>query len=900
MQPGYNGYGMPTSGYSPNPGVAMMNSAMQQDFMQNMQWAMSHHQRSQGVLDAAAMAFTGGNGDWNSMWNDEATRAQASAMQTGVYALQSMGLMGGSSPFDLFAGMQGATAGSQFGVTGLDGRLMGSGAITSDVTRELYQAYQSDFYSPTGAANTGMTSGFNDMQMGQLFQELGQRGAFSGMQIGSYSPIGQEELTNRMEAARMTGNTSEMEKLREFTSNTEIFKLDESAKSRISEYVSSAAETLGVIRDVFGDRPMQELMQQAELITGENFVSAGPEYVRGRLEQTRGMARAYGIDEGSMMNFNANTTSAIDGIMSSKAGMAPGSFRPFAAAVSPIADENALVAYHQQMRDAAAARERGEYMPVRSMQEIAALSGAGLANIALEEREVAEAGQALELFDADPETRAEVMAAMSEVGAARTPSERAAARERLSTLTSQKFGITPGELQGSLLGQNGMLNTQSPQMREFIGKNVLSPSDQNRMSGNFDRLVSGTNMVERSGVFADKRAASDYMQTYMQSFNTETRRDLITALKSGDQAEVSRIISENQEFLPDGTSAADFIQQTNAGGGALAKEMEMIERLKPRYAPLSNMISRQEMAASSRQQLVQSMRDGFFGGGSGPGSLAEGVWQGVLGGPGVSNGQLLDFLEKGPGGVQRMVVNEDGSLNVDAAQAEAFMELAGDKGNYLMQSFGLKPGDHAGLAKALSSVEGHSKLNQFLKSSGMLSAYDREGDGLGLRVAGSDSAAAANEAVSAMADARMYHLLSGKKLSADKMEEVAEAALAGDLKAMKKQDRWARNIYDNIAGGDSIQDFMDPESEKGRALRAYSAQNPMVMESLRAKEKELRDAGDEESKKRADEIEKLRKQLGGEDGASTQKIEVSGTVKIQDDGNGQLALKSKGSETLGA
>lgn len=907
---GYNGYGMPTSGHAPVPGVSMFNSSLQQSWMQDMQYAMANHARTQGVLNAAAMAFTGGNASWGDMWNDQATRAQASMLQTGVYGLQSMGLMGGSSPFDLYAGMHSAVAGSQFGVTGLQGHLLGAGAVTSDVTREIYDAYQADFYSASGASNNRMTAGFNDIQMGSLFQQLGQRGAFAGMQSGTYEAIGADELENRRAAALATDNFSELEKLKEFTADTPVFKLDDGAKQRISEYVSSAAQTLGILRDVFGDRPMQELMQQAEHITGENFVAAGPEYVRGRLESTRGMARAYGIDEGAMMNFNSNTTSTIDAVMAQRTGMAPGSFRPFAAAISPLADENALIAYNQQMRDAAAARERGEYMPVKSLAEIAALSGSGLGNIALEETEVSEAAQAMELFGADSQTRAEIMAAMGDVGSAKTKDERREARRRLSQMTQDKFGLTPGELQGSLLGADGMLTTMSPEMREFIGGTVLRPADQNRMRGNYRRIVTGTNMVERSGAFADEDEAAEYMQTYMQSFNTETRRDLIGALNNNNAFEVSAIVKKNAQYLPDDVTADEFIEQTLRGGASLGKEMEMLERIKPRYSALANDVSRQEQANSERQQLVQAMRDGFMGGNArGPQGLAEGVWQGMLGGGGVTDTQVLDFMQAGKLRSETMEfkINPDGSLDVDEAQAKAFAELSGDKEQFLMQRFGVAPGDYKGLAAAMSTVEGHAAVNRFITSSGMIREHSKDGNNEGrLRVGSAAANTAASQAIADMADAKMYSMLTDPdtKISKEEMERVGNKALEGDVEAIQKQADWKQQIHNNVITDVDkyLEDFANPNSGRAAALRAYAQQDATVLETLKNKEAELREqaakgvAGKEEE---ADKLKELRNKIGGSDGGSQEKIDLTGTVKIIGDGNAELALKgSRGGETL--
>jgi len=814
--------------------------------------------------------------------------------------------MGGSSPYDLFTGMQSATSQSQFGVNGLQGHLMGSGAVTSDVTRELFLNYQSDFYTPTGASNRRMTAGFGDAQMGSLFQELGQRGAFAGMQVGSYDAIGFEELENRKHAARESDNTAELKRLEDWTPDTEVFKLDDEAKRKISDYVSSAAQALGSLREVFGARPMQELMQQAELITGENFVAAGPDYIKGRIDETRGLARAYGIDEAEALGRNVQTTRTIDAMMSHQTGMPQGSFQQVAASLSPVADENAMIAYQAQLRNAAAARERGEYMPVKSLEEITALSGTGLAHNALNESQVSEAAALLSMHGADEETRSEVMTAMRAVGEAPTLNERKKARAALAKLTADTFGVTSGDLERGLLGKDGMLAAADPDMRRFTGT-IYGDIDQASMLGNFERIAEVSNTAKRSGLFTSSEDAGAYMQTYMQRFNEEDRQDMREALNGrNSRAEVTDIVMANAQHLPPGVSAEEFIEFTVRGGSKLAYEMGNTENTVARTPSMGNMVNWADVAADSRLQLSQSIRDSYHGGrnlGGGMG-LAEGVWQGILGGGDITDEDVLNFMER-DGKLKRDVLavklNDDGTISMDTGQAKEFAAIAGEDAEYLFQKLGVKNGDYGALAKKLSTHEGHAAMRQFMNASGMVvdnTRPDKNKDRT-MRIGGSEGAREASKEIAALADSEMYNSLLGKDMTPDELASISERALNGDQLAADKQDGFLQTITDNLKAkpGEYLKE-LNADSSTGNALRAYMVGHKGVLDSLKSAEEDKRTKGKDEE---ADKLKELRKELGGSDGAPKQELSLTGTVKLIGGDEAELNLTATGGgETLGA
>lgn len=134
--------------------------------------------------------------------------------------------------------------------------------MTADVTNHL----QRHFFTETGGARLTRTHGFDLTELGQISSFLGQRGAFAGMDLGT---IEDGVVNVRPEAIRAMGSI-----------------------------VEDGAEMFRELRDLFGDRSIQELVQVAEQVTRENLGAPGaPAELANRLRNVRQQARASGMPE---------------------------------------------------------------------------------------------------------------------------------------------------------------------------------------------------------------------------------------------------------------------------------------------------------------------------------------------------------------------------------------------------------------------------------------------------------------------------------------------------------------------------------------------------------------------------------------------------------------------------
>ena len=89
--------------------------------------------------------------------------------------------MTGGSDFDMLAGTQAAVGASGFRIGGA--RTFGGGALSDRVAYDIWKNADSTFFDKNGVARLEKTQGFDRTQLGQLFSVLGQRGAWSGLDL---------------------------------------------------------------------------------------------------------------------------------------------------------------------------------------------------------------------------------------------------------------------------------------------------------------------------------------------------------------------------------------------------------------------------------------------------------------------------------------------------------------------------------------------------------------------------------------------------------------------------------------------------------------------------------------------------------------------------------------------
>ncbi len=185
--------------------------------------------------------------------------------------------MTGGSDFDLFAGAQAAAGASGFRIGGA--RTFGGGALSDRVAYDIWKTADASFFDRNGVARMEQTQGFDRTQLGQLFSVMGQRGAWSGMNLGG--------------AVTMDGGKYSV-------------KYDEGALAKIPEAMSDAAKALRMVQDVVGGRPMQELIKISENIAG---VAAGSAQFASQVQKRMAGVMAmssFGINPMAAMNFQGS------------------------------------------------------------------------------------------------------------------------------------------------------------------------------------------------------------------------------------------------------------------------------------------------------------------------------------------------------------------------------------------------------------------------------------------------------------------------------------------------------------------------------------------------------------------------------------------------------------------
>lgn len=213
------------------------------------------------------------------MLPEDAERGSAQWQHTHRMArdMASMALRTGAGDFlggnrmDMIAGAS-ASAGRAFLADG--SRIAPGSTGNIALTETLVSSMRNQFMTPEGGINRGRTHGFDIGQMGQIMQLGAARGGFG------------EALSNlEMEvdaAGRVQFDDSSIERL----------------TRDANEFIESAAGALASVRDLFGDRGMDELFAIMEQVSGMPVTSTdrAREATR-RMGTLRGAARAAGLDE---------------------------------------------------------------------------------------------------------------------------------------------------------------------------------------------------------------------------------------------------------------------------------------------------------------------------------------------------------------------------------------------------------------------------------------------------------------------------------------------------------------------------------------------------------------------------------------------------------------------------
>ncbi len=186
------------------------------------------------------------------------------------------GFMGGSQRSLGIGALAAASGGMRLNGYGM----FGDGPLQVMMAGGIMRNVQQQFYSPSGAANLGMTAGLNRDQIGGLMMTGGVQGAFAGLDMGKMAMVaGRQQLAP-----------------------------DKGTMDRITQFTKNAAKAIGDLIDVFGDSSVADLLNKSKQITGldlSRLENAG--VMRQRLAGLRNAAQATGQDVQSMYDVAAGS-----------------------------------------------------------------------------------------------------------------------------------------------------------------------------------------------------------------------------------------------------------------------------------------------------------------------------------------------------------------------------------------------------------------------------------------------------------------------------------------------------------------------------------------------------------------------------------------------------------------
>jgi hypothetical protein len=216
---------------------------------------------------------------------DNFYRRSSLQMYGTVMNMPGVASMFGGSDIDFLFGSQNAVQASGLRVGG--SRLFGGGALSDRVAYDLWKASDRYFFDEKagGMGRLDRTQGFDRTQLGQIYSVMGQRGAFSGLDIGaSVSTVG--------------GKLD--------------IRYDEAAMQKMPKAVEEAAKALRMVQDVVGGRPTLELIKISENIIGASMGTA--QYaatVQRRMAEVMASSSAFGYSPHATMQLQGSVLEGL-------------------------------------------------------------------------------------------------------------------------------------------------------------------------------------------------------------------------------------------------------------------------------------------------------------------------------------------------------------------------------------------------------------------------------------------------------------------------------------------------------------------------------------------------------------------------------------------------------------
>ena len=892
-----SGIGPQSTGFAPTPGEAFASQLRRSSAEQLMAYSLYSDPRARTMQGAIARGLAG-----------DAASAQSLMRGTGgalikdaTAALLQSGLVPGGNPANLAYAVQNLTASQGFRISGnvAGGQLFGSGAVTDTLSLKMFDRLRSNFFDATTGLAKGGAYGMDMNTMSQAVQTLGNRGVFAGQRIGETSYFSNPtQIREALAAARKEGGQEDfikdLEGLASGPGRGFATKIDKNVFKKVSDTIKSFTTTMNDAKEVFGEMSIPELTQAAERLIGTTVAEAGStEVMQGRMASLKGMASAFGQSSQALANNTLQNISVIQNAMLNSAMANPlNTSQPYsqiglntataraAAAVGFNAQMATLPTAMQSREYASLMAQKGVHVRDFSMQDIQASTAAGTSALMREggNRYAAVALRAMDQGLVTGESKDRINTLIDSLSGARNRQATAAIGAQINAELS-KSGINASAILGtesmeqitagmklSSLDKFAEVNQQQYAARSFNAIGVMRRTGQ-------DRGLLTTNK---------KQEAFYKLMSTMDASSFSALTDAVGAAGSIDEAKFKKLYADNK------TLAANFTPEelkslvgTIGASGQELGALGAVFKSNPMTADLGNKMSRDEAEKNAIQKYIAGIS-------LGKNTLTkEGILEmgirGIFNKGKISDAALLQYAKNaGSDQIASLGLNADyTALNISGGDIDSLTGAIGaDKVSELYKKFNIKPGDKAGLAKALSAdSKGLTALSRMLGDT----AAEAAGGKLNiLGASGKQKAFDALEKDVMLGQARTIlgdeKFGEGADLTTQKGREDFNAQLSDKL--LSDPERFVKLAQEAEMSGYSGQTF--------EAVAAEYSKNPAFAKALQEKEDKLRATKDEDQVKQANSIRNLRNKIDVDSGAS----KFLGILELTGEGLSQIKLFS--------
>ncbi len=658
--------------------------------------------RSRALAGMTARALAGKNAEqWLQTDNGKLAQLSIGGM------LNSNMLQGytGGSDLNLAFGMQNAIGrGMRATYGGSQQMFSGRGFMNDLVTEKLFDRVQDQFYGPAGAARLQHTGGFDRNQIGQMFSELGNRGAFTGMNIGE---------------------------LKQAADGKSEFVLDDGVASKIGNLATQALKTVRTLTNITGNKDIRAMMDLAEKVTGGEFVS-DPGMINRKIQEITRTAAVLGENPQAMLQRIAAR------------GGGP------AATIAVTAAASSFQSSLEQRRQMLA---NGQYIAAPRQGEIEAVNNAGMNAIQAEEKEGMAALYVSQHYRISDEQKKGIQDRMNAINAGQTLEAKAAARAQLRSYVEPMTGGVPLATLFDQQGGSAGINAALDEKNRGFGAEWARREDMSRLFGmNMRELSISTRLDKVAGTRFGTMEKS--MSSIFGKMDRKSETDLLAALEKGDMGEAHKIFGTASGFADEAArqSAWSSLEATVGQSSAqqVGKALGIARDSMANNPMFRNRESDGDRDNTRNQSLRRRIDERRFGTGVAENDLLGGVIRGWVGGENIGDTQILQYAEnKKDPSLVRLKMNNDGT---------GLQELTDEQLAQLQTLPGLSEAMGGDIRKGLQAPKGMESLLSYFDDKGF--SWQTGGDNV-LRALDGEHVKSSEKRLSDAASKNLLHKITG-------------------------------------------------------------------------------------------------------------------------------------------